>query len=121
MVTIKITWENETTGETVTTLESVYMLDGLRHGTSVYRDRNGDTKYLSYDMGNYTGPASTKNTYISQTDISAFQVLMDRYPWFLFALNSFGYEDEYVEAYIDTVESMLYANVFELEVHFCNL
>ncbi len=39
---------------------------------------------------------------------SAYEVLRDRYPWLSHKLNVFGFEDAYLEAYLDTVEILLY-------------
>ncbi len=46
-------------------------------------------------------------------DASAFQRLNDRYPWYLLNLNGWGFDDESVKAYMDTIEARLYAQTFE--------
>ncbi len=46
-------------------------------------------------------------------DASAFQRLNDRYPWYLLNLNGWGFDNESVKAYMDTIEARLYAQTFE--------
>jgi hypothetical protein len=54
-----------------------------------------------------------KKTASREADASAFQRLNDRYPWYLFALNGWGFDNEYVKAYIDTIEAWLNVTPFE--------
>jgi hypothetical protein len=44
---------------------------------------------------------------------SAFQRLEEKYPWYLFSLNGWGFDDEYVKGYLDTIETRLNALTFE--------
>lgn len=48
-----------------------------------------------------------------EMDVSAFQKLVDRYPWYLLNLNGWGFDDDYVKAYMDTIEARLDTYPFE--------
>ena len=47
-------------------------------------------------------------------DTSAFQILDNKYPWFLFSLYASGFDSVYVEAFMDTVEILL--NTYPVEI-----
>jgi len=95
-----------------TWIEEVNMVDGKRHGRSSYSRRGSDyVRYSCYNMGvrvdcEGAGTKSVENS-------TAFQLLSSKYPWFLFALNALDFDDEYVEAYLDTLETILNNYVFE--------
>jgi len=96
--------------------EEVNMVNGKRHGkckTTYKHPGMGDyVHYTCYNMGNPV-PCEKKTALLSAEYSSAFQVLSNKYPWFLFTLNAFGFEDEYVEAYMDTLETVLATYEFE--------
>jgi hypothetical protein len=46
-------------------------------------------------------------------DISAFQVLGNKYPWFLYSLNVYGFDNAYVESYMNTFETKLSAYAYD--------
>jgi hypothetical protein len=91
--------------------EEVNMVDGKRHGKSKTTYKGGLVLNLCYNMGYMID--CKKSAHISTADISAFQVLRNKYPWFLYSLNAFGFEDVYVEPYMDTLETLLYTSEFE--------
>ena len=45
----------------------------------------------------------------------AFDLIQDRYPWFLFAMEAFGFDKTYVRNYLDTTETLLASYAFEPE------
>ncbi len=101
------------------------------------RDNNVNyTEEVTYDHGTRKGPGKItfsslviyshyydgicyknipveKATNRNAESTSAYQVLMAKYPYFPFTLNSFGFEDAYIEAYLDTLEAVL--NTYEFE------
>lgn len=85
--------------------EEVNMVRGKRHGKSKTTYKDGRVSYKCYNMG-WSVPCQESNKK-SLTAFSSFQILNDKYPWFVNSLNFFGYNDAYVEAYMDTLESIL--------------
>jgi hypothetical protein len=49
----------------------------------------------------------------SAAEVTSFEVLKERYPWFLIILNVFDFDDVYVETYLDTLEIVLESYEFE--------
>ncbi|MFH0759188.1 MAG: T9SS type A sorting domain-containing protein [Bacteroidota bacterium] len=92
-------------------IEEVNMLNGLRHGKSTITFTNGHVTNRCYKMGMIVD--CQESGLKSLAVLSSFQVLCDKYPWFVYTLNSFGYEDEYIEAYMDTLETVLGTYEFE--------
>ena len=92
--------------------EVVRMEHGRRQGlsTTTYGDGRKEERHY-FDGRCYK---FKKATYHIGVSTAAFQVLSDRYPWFLFTLNEFGFEDDYVEAYLDTLETILYTYEFDV-------
>ena len=89
-----------------TQTENVYWEDGYRKGTATttYSDgREPTTRCWSKGIS-YT---CTKSEQIFAEDVSAFQVLFGKYPWFTDELIVFGYDNAYLEAYLDTLETIL--------------
>jgi hypothetical protein len=92
--------------------EEVFMSHGERSGKSVRTYPDG-TKEEDYYVDGVKLAKDEKAAHGITEDISAFQVLGNKYPWFLFSMNAFGFDNVYVEAYMDTVETML--GTFEFE------
>ncbi len=85
--------------------EEVLYVNGKRTGKSKTTDLYGRIKYTCYKRGvAYDCP---KAEHIFAEDATAFQVLSGKYPWFTNQLIVFGYDNEYVEAYMDTLETIL--------------
>jgi Secretion system C-terminal sorting domain len=92
--------------------EEVSMVDGKRHGVSTHTDGDGKSSTHHYDMGICIDlMIALQKSWETPT---AFQLLSTKYPWFLFALNAFDFNDEYVEAYMDTLETVLNGYVFDI-------
>ncbi len=85
--------------------EEVSMVDGKRHGVSIQTDEDGKSSTHHYDMGICIDLMIALQK--SGETPTAFQLLSTKYPWFLFALNGIDFNDEYVEAYMDTLETVL--------------
>ncbi len=85
--------------------ESVTMVNGQRHGQSVTKYPNGSTHTVCYNMGSRVN--CSKSAYKMVGDSTAFQILNYKYPWFMVTLNMIGFDSEYVETYLDTVELVL--------------
>jgi len=101
--------------------EVVNMVHGKRHGTSLvtFRDFLIKEEVYSncYNMGKRINcqKSAQKNTVVT----TSFQLLSYEYPWFLFTLYTSGFADEYIEAYMDTVETVLGTYLFD-DVEFDN-
>ena len=89
--------------------EEVHMEDGKRHGKSKITRTNlegtfdDDPKCYNMDIVIDCEEETRK----SDADVSAFQVLSHQYPWFLNTLETFGFDETYVEAYMDILETVL--------------
>jgi hypothetical protein len=84
--------------------EEVTYVDGIRTGRSKITE--GDyIKYVCYKDGRVY-PCTKGERNIAE-DASAFQVLTQRYPWFMDKLFLCRYDNEYVEAYLNTLETIL--------------
>lgn len=91
--------------------EVVNMKDGKRHGLSTVTTLDGTKHYYQYDMGHRVD--MEKATHNNQNSgISAYQILLYKYPWYAFSLNALGFDNEYIEAYLDTLETVLYSYDF---------
>lgn len=96
--------------------EEVNMVHGKRHGKSkiTMTPIIGDPQiyYSCYNMGKRVDCKESKRK--STANTTSFQVLSYEYPWFLYKLNAFGFEDDYVEPFLDTIELLL--DTYEFEV-----
>ena len=93
--------------------EEAHMAYGMRQGISTRTYPSG-RKVDEYYINNILVDFPTKAARGSMADVSAFQILNNKYPWFLFALNASDFDSLYVEAYMDTVEILL--NTYEFEI-----
>lgn len=90
--------------------EEATMEHGVRQGLSTRTYPDGhqvEEHYLNgikWDL---------KKAALAEADVSAFQRLDIRYPWYLFALNAWGFDNENVKAFMDTIEARLNAQSFE--------
>jgi hypothetical protein len=109
MGTIKSVWTGS--GGRVQFTEEAMMLYGKREGpcTVTYPNKKPETFIYTQDqkMPKY------KTTQSNTSDPSAFQILDNKYPWFLLSLDACGYDSVYVEAFMDTVEILL--NTYPIE------
>jgi hypothetical protein len=106
-------WHGEIVVGTPNFTEEVTMVHGRRHGTGSYRYHNsGIIKHREYIMG-HCWWRYKKATYNNMADTSAFQVLYNKYPWFLFTLNGIGFDSTYVKSYMDTLVTVLSTNEFD--------
>jgi hypothetical protein len=113
---VEISKRNTASGSGSLEVERVSMLDGERHGESITTySVEGYKKIhrIRYNMGNVV-KSTTKTIKSSNADISAFQVLGNKYPWFLLSLNVFGFDTAYVQAYMTTVETKISSSVFDI-------
>jgi hypothetical protein len=91
--------------------EEVRMEHGVRQGLSILTYPGGRKVEEHYFNGR---KYDLKKVAHGNADLSAFQLLSERYPWFLFSLNAWGYEDNRVEACMDTIETILNTNEFNM-------
>jgi hypothetical protein len=85
--------------------EEVNMVDGLRDGDSKTTFSDGRVVTKLYEKGKYRFTYKAK--FNSTADNSAFDVLTNKFPWYLYTLNVFDFDDKYVEAYMDALETMI--------------
>ncbi len=92
--------------------EVVYMEHGVRQGmtTRTYPDgREEQEHYLNgvrWDL--------KKGGRGGEAEFSAYGILQNERPWFLFALEAFGYDGTYTGRYLDTLETLLYSYDFQM-------
>lgn len=108
-----VTIEYEDDNYILTHTEEVTMKAGLRHGLSKRTYPGGVVKNDCYQHGvkvesDQCEQAEDK----SANDISANAIFTDKFPWFAFSLEAIGFNPDYVKAYLDTLELLLYANEF---------
>ena len=95
--------------------EKVPMEEGLRHGKSVMTYPNKPPEEVCYRRGKKVDPIfceeeeEEKSAAVNLQDNSAYSILSDKYPWFTFALEAFGFGPDYVQAYLDTLELIFYS------------
>ncbi|RPI42328.1 MAG: hypothetical protein EHM46_05335, partial [Bacteroidetes bacterium] len=90
--------------------ERVYMTHGVRQGlcTRTFPDgREEEDHYLNGIMYEFRKAAGS-----GPTTGSSFGLLQERTPWFLFAMEAFGFDNSYLEDYLDTAETLLYSFTF---------
>jgi hypothetical protein len=100
-------------------IEVVNMVNGLRDGeskTTFVNQPDGLNVIVNkYSMGNLIDKQlKNKGLFSSTADISAFQVLGNKYPWFLLSLNVCGFDGAYIKSYMDTFETKLSAYAFDV-------
>ncbi len=100
------------------TIEVGNMVHGLKHGTfTLYKGTESDppteVSYICYKMGKVI--PCEKAGVINTTDESAFQILVNKYPWYLLDLNYYGFNNEYVEKYLDSLETVMNSYEFNEE------
>ena len=93
--------------------ETVLMQHGVRQGPGTRTYPDGHTETDIWHNGiNFTGSKATNGI---TDDNSAFDILQHKYPWFLFMLNALNFDDVYVEAFLDTLETVLSTYTFDEE------
>lgn len=107
MVTVK--FENEH-NELTSTLE-VKMEAGLKQGTGKIIRPNGSVEYWCYedDEPIHEGKCE-KSAQIEIIDNTAYELFAYNEPWYKVGLITFGFNETYIESYLDTLEQLLYEN-----------
>lgn len=103
-----------------TTTESCFLQNGERHGKSVLTtyDKHGmvsqrsDAYVNGIRIGSLDNPG--KSAPLPADGRSAYDLLRDEYPWFLYMMMGFGFDSAYVKAYTDTLETLLHEEEFEM-------
>lgn len=103
---VKIEWTGGRYGYT----EECNMIDGKRWGwsTRTYNisTMNGPYREVDWYVDNRRMP-KLKSAGLSPESTSAFELLCDKYPWFLGSLNMCGFDSIYIETYMDTVVTLV--------------
>jgi hypothetical protein len=99
--------------------EEVNMVNGLRDGESRITFVEGPLGNVhvhtyKYNMGHKINGGLKKTAHNTMADISAFQILGNKYPWFMLSLNVFGFDTAYVQAYMNAVEANICTNAFDI-------
>lgn len=94
--------------------EQVVMVNGKRHGKCDVKRSNGASYSTCYNMG---VKVDCLEKSAEETDLatSAYELLKDRYPWFVYKMNAFGFDDVYIKSYLDTAELLLYQTAVDEE------
>lgn len=87
--------------------------NGKREGTFKYYTVGvvGDTTYKCYHQNVKIDCAGVKDT--KSAEASAYDIFNEKYFWYLFELNAFGFDNDYVKTYLDTVEFELASYEFD--------
>jgi hypothetical protein len=104
--------EFKTTYTLLCTETGIY-IDGKRHGKIKYEYPSGYVGYKCYDMGKRV--ECEKSALISSANESAFNILENEYPWFLFFLNAFDFDAEHIQSFFDRIETNLTGYEFDFE------
>jgi Secretion system C-terminal sorting domain len=106
---VKSVWTMSSTHVICT--EEATMLYGMREGpcTVTYEHKKPETYIYHQDEQ----MPKLKYTQRTMADTSGYQILYNRFPWFLISLDAFGFDSMYMKAFIDTIEIMLNAYQFE--------
>lgn len=91
-------------------IEIVQMEQGSRFGEATIYHGDGKIEYKCYEYGWNVSCQKSANITVEYT--SAFQILENKYPWYLFALNASGYSNSNIQAYQDKIEDLLTQNDF---------
>jgi len=112
-----VTVEYQDNNYILTHTEEVNMEDGYRHGISKVTYPNGKVENICYRHGTRVDSENCekKSAAIDSEDNTGYGIFSYKYPWFAFKLDALGFDDNYVKAYIDTLESILYSTEFGLE------
>ena len=91
--------------------EKVNFVNGLRHGKSVTKYYGMTDRIACYKMGVRIS-CENKSAQNNLDESSANEILNNKYPWFIYSLNAFGFDDNYVEAYMEALELLIGKNEF---------
>ena len=94
-------------GDTLYYAESTMLFQSFRNGLSTTIGPFGEVVERYYNMGVLELEWVPDMKKSATEEVTAFQILSERYPWYLFSLNSFGFEDDDVQAYMNSLESVL--------------
>ncbi len=103
---IKSGYKKSGSSEIVYVIEEVEMEEGLRNFISRTYYPDGPLKEVVYHHGEVVKDFK-KGTSSVNADPSAFEVLTEKYPWFHASLNGFGFGDDYIETFMDTLQLLL--------------
>ncbi len=97
--------------------EDVEMKEGVRHGVSKISYPNGSVSTDCYQHGVRVNMENCekKSATIGSDENSAYYIFSYKVPWFAFKLDALGYDSSYVKAYLDTLETILYSTVVNVE------
>jgi hypothetical protein len=105
--------EEFNTNYTLLYTETGIYIDGLRHGKIKYTYPDGKIEYKCYDMGKRVD--CEKSALIQSANESAYNILENEYPWYLFFLNAFDFDEEHVQSFVDRIETILAGYDFDFE------
>lgn len=92
--------------------EEVNMTNGLRNGISKTTFSSGRVYTVCYEMGERVD--CDKSAVITVAEKSAYEIFSYKYPWMMTKLDAFGFAEEEVKAFIDTFETLINANEFDI-------
>ena len=92
------------------------MFNGKRHGISITTLPDGTEITLCYVMGHPIDCSYFSLKKQNIDDESAYQYFSDRYPWLLIQYNALGFNNDYIEAFLDTVETIIGANPIDVSL-----
>ena len=90
--------------------EEYTLVNNRRHGATIIKKHGYDTVKECYKMGRKV--ECSKSAQMNRAGSSAFNVLTDKYPWYYRNFEIFDIERDFTEAFLDTIETLLYKNEF---------
>ncbi len=93
--------------------ETVTMVEGMRHGRSVTTYKDKPDAEVCYQMGHVVD--CQKSASAISSDAIAYQHLASQYPWYINSLYPYGFDDDFIQAYLDTLEMMILSYPFNEE------
>lgn len=90
-------------------VETVTYVNGLRNGKSLTTYPGGEKpdKEVCYSMGKVI--SCQKSAAAGPAEVPASQLFFEQYPWYVNALNVRGHSDAFIRAFVDTLETILFA------------
>jgi hypothetical protein len=95
-------------------IEEVPMIHGKRHGIStITMLKDNSFRYNCYNMDQ---KVDCDDFILKKSkEISAFEILTDKYPWHHSSLNVLGFEDDAIQMFMDTLETVINSYVFTID------
>jgi hypothetical protein len=79
----------------------------VRHGMSEKKYADGRVKIFCYDRGYPVSCNKSASISVKSNHQSAYNILENEYPWYLFYLNAYGFEEKHVESFMNRIGTLM--------------